>query len=82
MGEAQEFKHQGGPLELVHFRARRFDGTMSSRKFDRLDDAWACGSEVVVVDAYGQEYSLYRAYVRGLIYLKPILPVKRHSLSV
>ena len=82
MGEAQEFKCRGGPLEFVHFRAKRPDGTMSPRKFVRLDDAWASGNEVVVVDDYGQEFSLYRAYVRGLIYLKPILPKKRRSDSV
>jgi len=31
----------------------------------------------VVIDRYGQEHTLYSAYQRGMIYLKPILPKKR-----
>jgi len=77
MGVAQRFRNQGGPLSLVHFLVKRPDGSSIDKRFSRLEDAWAEGSEVVVVDRLGQEHTLYNAYKRGMIYLKPILPKKR-----
>ena len=78
MGVAQVFKNRGGVLESVHFLVKGPGGKLGSRRFTRLEDAWAAGSEVVVIDSYGHEHSLYSAYSRGMIYLKPILPKKRH----
>lgn len=77
MGTAQRFKHQGGPLTSVHFLVKGPSGVATGRTFRRLEDAWAEGSEVVVVDRFGQEHTLYHAYKRGMIYIKPILPKKR-----
>ena len=77
MGVAQRFKNQGGALSSVHFLVKDPRGSTSPQRFTRLEDAWAAGSEVVVVDSFGQEHSLYSAYRRGMIYLKPILPKKR-----
>lgn len=64
-------------MSLVHFLVKRPDGTVDDKQFKKLDDAWAEGSEVVVVDRYGQHHSLYNAYKRGMIYIKPILPKRR-----
>jgi len=77
MGVAQRFKNQGGALSLVHFLVKGPDGSNLSKQFSRLEDAWRVGNEVVVIDRYGQEHTLYSAYQRGMIYLKPILPKKR-----
>ena len=77
MGVAQQFKNRGGPLSSVHFLVIGPDGQTGPQTFTSLEDAWATGGEVVVVDSYGQQHSLYSAYRRGMIYLKPILPKKR-----
>ena len=78
MGVARCFKNQGGALSPVHFSVKGSDGVTRPEQFTRLEDAWIDGCEVVVIDRYGQEHSLYSAYRQGMIYLKPILPKKRH----
>ena len=56
---------------LYFFAGKAGDGRLCGHKHEGLSDAWRCGT-VVVVDEFGEVWSLYQASKWGLIEIEPI----------